>query len=533
MEPTPAFHQRQEAAFLADGGDLPAAEQALTRVVEALAPARGGSPPQGHRLNQLCGALIDRASVRRYANRWEDAMADLARAEELLAAAPLAIRSSHLPGIHQLRAKLHLNPAASVFDLARAESSLARLRALGALGWAADDLEVDLASLHGDWERAAATAIRVRDALASEGWVSGVAFVRKKLGRAYLELGRLGDAARELAVAYTHVKAHGPTDVKGDVALLLARVRLAQGATDEAWTFALEALQAHESITGRFRALDDQQRFLSDKLAVYRTAFDIALAAPGTPGVLRAWSVAERAKSFSLCQMVRNADVPLFEGVDPALLAQLRALEDRLDALDRRAHEQPATDGGAARLALYAERQAVLAAIMRGNPRWGALHDPPPFDVEAHLAGLRARGWVPVSYFFREDDGGGARMHLFASDGAGAPVHVVEPWSADDLTKLRAARARLTGQVSLTEPLMRAAPVRQAAAGGVARVFAGARLAAGEPARRRASAAAARARRRGDAPGRSARRAVHPDAGAARAGGGADRGRGRCWRSAA
>jgi hypothetical protein len=167
MEPTAAFHQRQEAAFLAEGGDLPAAEQALTRVVEALE----GGAPQGHRLNQPCGALIDRASVRRYANRWEDAMADLARADELLASAPLAIRSSHLPGIHQLRAKLHLNPAASVFDLARAESSLARLRALGALGWAADDLEVDLASNRGDWERAAATAIRVRDALSAEGWV--------------------------------------------------------------------------------------------------------------------------------------------------------------------------------------------------------------------------------------------------------------------------------------------------------------------------------------------------------------------------
>ena len=442
MEPSAAFHERQEAAFLAEGGDLPAAEQALTRGVEGLAPAGGGGPVQGHRLNQLCGALVDRASVRRYANRWEDALADLSHAEELITNAPLAVRSSHLPGIHQLRAKLYLDPAASVFDLARAEDSLARLRALGALGWAADDLEVDLASNRGDWRRAAEVAIRARDALAAEGWVSGAAFVRKKLGRAYLEQGRLTDAARELAVAYTHVKVHGPMDVKGDVAMLLGRVRLAQGAIDEAWTFALEALQAHDSIAGRFRALDDQQRFLSDKLAVYRTAFDIALAAPGTPGVLRAWSVAERAKSFSLCQMVRNADVPLFEGVEPALLARIRALEDRLEAFDRRAHEQPATDGGAARLALYAERPAVLAAIMRGNPRWGALNEPAPFDVEAHLAGLRARGWVPVSYFFRAAEGDGAQMHLFTCDSAGAPVHVVEPWSAEDLVRLRAARAR-------------------------------------------------------------------------------------------
>lgn len=442
MEPTAAFHQREEAAFLAEGGDLRAADEALSAVVTGLAPAGTVGSLLGHRLDQLCGALIDRASLRRYASRWEDALADLARAEDLLASALPALRSAHLPGLFRLRAKIHLNPATAAFDLSRAETALASLRALGAMGWVADDLELDLASFSGDWARALAAAIRVREAVGVEGWVSGVAFARTKLGRAYLELGRLTDAARELAAAYTHLKRHGPTEVKGDVALLLGRVRLEQGAVDEAWTFASEALEAHESITGHSRVLDDRQRFWSDELDVHRTAFDIALAAAGPAGVLRAWSVAERAKAFSLRQMARSADTPLFEGIDPALLARLRVLEDRLDALDRRAHEQPVSDGGVARTALHAERQAALAAIIRGNPRWGALNEPAPFEVEDCLAELRARGWVPVSYFFREMPEGGAQMHLLSRDIRGVPIHVVEPWSAEELKELRAARAR-------------------------------------------------------------------------------------------
>jgi hypothetical protein len=276
-----------------------------------------------------------------------------------------------------------------------------------------------------------------------------VAFIRKRLGLALLEVGRLEDADRELGAAYRQVGEGGPTDVKGELELLLGRVRLAQGDPEGAWTLAARGLAAQELITGRFQSLDDQRRFLADKLAAYRTAFGIALAGAGPAGILRAWSVAERAKSFYLCQLVRNGEVGLFVGVDPAMVARLEELERAIDVIDRKAHDRPEPDGGAGRAALYGERQGILGEIMRANQGWGALQDPRPLDVAVEMSRLRAQGWVPVSYFWQ-----GASMHVFSCDATGAPVHLVEEWSASELEQLRAARARLVGEVSQSARLM-------------------------------------------------------------------------------
>ena len=65
----------------------------------------------------------------------------------------------------------------------------------------------------------------------------------------------------------------------------------------------------------RFSSLLDQQRFLVDKLKRYAEAFRIALGnADDDEDYLRAWSIAERSKSFYLCQLLASAGTALFEG---------------------------------------------------------------------------------------------------------------------------------------------------------------------------------------------------------------------------
>ena len=81
--------------------------------------------------------------------------------------------------------------------------------------------------------------------------------------------------------------------------------------------------------------MSEQQRFLANKLRFYDRAFEIARTKSGSDGLWRAWSIAERAKSFYLCQLVANAEIGLFEGIDPEEIARLKSLESQLDEAER------------------------------------------------------------------------------------------------------------------------------------------------------------------------------------------------------
>src|SRR5262249_34124864 len=160
------------------------------------------------------------------------------------------------------------------------------------------------------------------------------------------------------------------------------------------------------------------------------------------------WSVAERAKSFYLCQLVRNAEVRLFSGVHPALIDRLLEVERLRDALEREAKNDPMRKDGPRRSEAYVEWQSLIGAIIKSNRRWGAVREPEPFDVATAVQSLRSGGWTPVSYFFRESPDGGAAMHVFSTDAGGGPWHTVERWSSEEMEALRAACARLAGDVS-------------------------------------------------------------------------------------
>ena len=229
----------------------------------------------------------------------------------------------------------------------------------------------------------------------------------------------------------------------------MGRLLAARGDFEEAWQLAESALDLVESAIRKFGALFDQQRFVLDKLTNYQYAFAIALAKSGDEGIWRAWTVAERAKSFYLCQLVANGDIDLFEGVEAADLAKLRKLDTQLDELEARRSQingaEP--DHQATIEAEFIEvskaKEKLQESMMRTNPRWGALKTPPRLDLQAELKKLDSK-WVPLSYFWQTRDSG-ATLHIFHVASDRHPSHTSIEWSQADIDALNHHRETLRG----------------------------------------------------------------------------------------
>ena len=279
-----------------------------------------------------------------------------------------------------------------------------------------------------DWPQAAAHYAEIATAAERQGWSRVAAAGRLRVGTALVELGRAEEAGPPVRRATAFFSEFGPSDLRADAERQLARLLVLEGRPDDAWAHMFTALSLVETSLRSFRSLFDQQRYLADKDQYYQHAFAVALAAGGAEGEFRALSVAERAKSFYLCHLVANADVPLFDGVDPADVERLRALEERLDELELQIPFPG--DPAEARIALESERDAVatereelLGRVMREHPRWASAHVPPPFDAARDLAALPAT-WCALSAFWF-----GCELHLFLARPGEPLVHRTDRWS--------------------------------------------------------------------------------------------------------
>ena len=419
---------------------MPDAEAALSDLIQSL---RVGDTA-GVRY-ELCRALLDRATVLSFSHRWREALDDLNTCAQTAQALALLSSRAVLVNLYQQRAKLYATRFSPLFDPQAARQELARLSAMGFENWWTEELAANLSYQEGDWEAAALGYRRLALVLHKEGWQRGAAASRLRAGRALLELGRYTEADTEILAALAFFASYGPPDLLASAQIHAARLHLVRGEVEPAWELAQAALHLVEAAIRQFRALFDQQRFVLDKLTYYQHAFAIGLAAGGETGVWRAWQIAERAKSFYLCQLVANADVPLFEGVDAGALARLKDLEVQLD--DREARLGGADDPGQhsplheeiARLSL--ERDALLTALMRANPRWAALRTPPSLDVRQALQSLPI-GWAGLSYFWQEQPSSSV-LHLFFAGREGRPHHRSVAWSEGEVAALEEARRSL------------------------------------------------------------------------------------------
>jgi CHAT domain-containing protein len=442
-----ASQRRREADYLVNEGRFADAEGELDSLLAEL-----GDAPTLLLRGELCAALLAHAQVLRLSNRFEEAVREIARVEALVENLPALVRRGHLLAVLQLKAIIHALPHSPFFDPSVVEEQLRQMRMLYGddSAWLVDVIEADLAHLRRDWRRLIELGDSAIAALQKGKWLFGVAAMRRKLAEAYLESGDLPAAEPLLLEARAHARAKGPPDLLSGVEMQLARLRSRQGRHEEAWEFAESALDQVDRLIRGFRVLSEQQRFVVDKLDVYRHAFVIARAGGATPAWLyRAWSVAERAKSFYLCQLVANAEVTLFADVSPSVLGRLRELEDAVDVLERSAAAAPlaAREEQQARLqALYRERQALTDSIMQKNPRWAAVRPAAGLPLEEVFRSLDngQQKWIPLSFYWEEP----ADLHLFYSTAPGTVDHEVTHWSADDRQLLRTVGSDLTGRVS-------------------------------------------------------------------------------------
>ncbi len=442
----------------ADDGRLPQAEAELSRIATLLGNAEAMIARRA-----LAETLTDRALVRLLANRFAEALVDCDRAVQLAENMPPLLKRSVGFSALARRAKLRARPGTAVHDLDAAARDIEAARKLGGQDWLIDELDCTLARERGHWARVAELSPRVGARLQAEGFTVGQVFCALRTAQAQLELAQPGQAQRALGEALPLLEKHGPPDQLGRALLLAARIASQRGEHEAAWRDAERALGIGESLVRHFRALADQHRFVSDKLAQYQQAFTIALARGEETCIARAWSVAERAKGFYLCQLLANADVPLFEGIDSAVQRQARELEDRLDEIDARLaqldpglqFETLAVD----RQRVQAQRDALLTAAQRDNPRWAALRAPPPLDIERLLA--RVDGRFALLSLFLMPDPEGVAVHCFFNEGA-RPRHRRLRFSWEDKRQLDACRADLE-QYGANDPFLPAVPQAQCA----------------------------------------------------------------------
>jgi hypothetical protein len=452
VDPAAALHRRAEAMRDLEDGRLPEAEARLDALLEGL---RDAGPPT----IQTIQVLTDRATVRRYANRWDDALADIDDAEQRARSMKEVPRRATLPPLLHLRAKLLLSrlellgpDAAGASDILAAAGRITEeLRTFAWVPWAADELESDIAYRSGEWDRAARLAVATATTLRQLGWEVGAARLQLRSGEAFIELEDLDAASTQLSAASDFFARRGPAPDLGATGLARAWLAQARGDTADAWALARQALDEIERQIRSFHVASEQRRFVLDKARYYDRAFAIALALPGNEGVVGAWTVAERAKSFYLCQLVANAQVELFDGVDVVSVRRLREMEQAFDTAEMRLAQlgdAPSAEHDEARERrddLSRRRLELVETLMRANPRWAALRVPPPLDLEAEIAKLGPR-WSALGYFWRRTGHGARALHIFTSVAGSAPAHVEVPWTPEDLAVLRAACVHLRGE---------------------------------------------------------------------------------------
>lgn len=440
--------QRQRAMLDFEEGRLPDAEMAFADLIQSLRRAN-----RAEARYELCRALLDRATVLSFSNRWQEALEDLNACAEIGQQLGAVSSRSVLANVYQLRAKLYARPFTPLFNPQAARAELSRLRAMGFTNWWIEETAADLSYREGDWEAAAQGYRRLTQQLKNEGWARGAAASQLRAGCACLEQDNLAEAGPKIEGALAFFQQNGPPDLLAAAKIHAARLRRAQGEIEAAWQLAQDALDLVEAAIRRFRALFDQQRFVLDKLTYYQHAFAIGLAKSGPQGRWRAWTMAERAKSFYLCQLVANADIRFFAGVDPGQVAHLRALELQLDDCEAAIGRLKNAGSDPARLSPLEQQLEQLSeaklklqeGLMRANPRWAALRTPPAFDIAAEVRRLDS-AWTPLSYFW-QSQAEGATLHIFYAGKDRQPHHLAVPWSQAQLEQLDRSRDQLRGVV--------------------------------------------------------------------------------------
>jgi hypothetical protein len=431
--------ERDLANLDAEDGDLQAADDTLSALIERLRVAHAQQPGDGGVAHELADTLVQRAGVRQWAMRLREVGADLAEADALAANLKPFARQAVRTQLLDARARLLGAPYSPLRDDAAALRALQDLRVeLGesSIAWIADATAMRLAEWRGDHAEVVRSARALAGSMTQGGHLRGLRATQLTEARALLALGRPQQAEPLAAEAWAFFAQPGPPDIAAGAALTLARAR----GTEPAWPLAEQALTTLEQLTRAQPSVFDQQRYLAAQQERFDQALALALSwigaadDPAQPAaVVRAWQVAERAKSFSLRQAMTQGG--WLRNLDHAVAGPLQALDRRLQALEALGTGSEAAMERRAELA--AERQALMQQAMRHAPHAAAAAQvPPPLDLPRLLRGIPPTCGVVSWYWLRDPPAW--RLLVFHAGADRLPRLAQVPWSADDLAALEA-----------------------------------------------------------------------------------------------
>jgi CHAT domain-containing protein len=279
--------------------------------------------------------------------------------------------------------------------IARAREALSIARAIGYRAGEGLALTILAQILNdsGDCEAALAAGAEAAAVCKSVGTPRCQAIAATEIGIAATALGLWDRAADELASALAVHQAIRSSAGEAGTRLALARLERARGRLDEARAQAEKALSVIESERARVASDALRASYLAARQDAYVFAIDLLMqmhAREPTRGHdVAALETSERARARRLLDVLVEAGADIREGVDPALLAEERALRQRLNALEAnrlRLLDQKNAQAQVADLDreighTLVKVDALRARIRTQSPRYAALTEPRPLTA--------------------------------------------------------------------------------------------------------------------------------------------------------
>jgi CHAT domain-containing protein/tetratricopeptide (TPR) repeat protein len=219
------------------------------------------------------------------------------------------------------------------------------------------------------------------------------ATVSLTLGTIDLESGRHEAAAVHFRRAAERARAGGRPQGEAKALFMLGRLARDAGRLSEAQAQAEAALGLLEKVRRSLTSPVLRSAVAASARETYELYLDVLMGLHGEqPGAgfdARALEVSEQARARGLVDLLIETGLQIRAGVDPALLAEERAIQDRLTvALDRQLRTSPQAREDVQRAsravqALTTELDQVRDAIRIRHPRFAALREPPRLDTAA------------------------------------------------------------------------------------------------------------------------------------------------------
>jgi CHAT domain-containing protein/tetratricopeptide (TPR) repeat protein len=221
----------------------------------------------------------------------------------------------------------------------------------------------------------------------------GEASTLTNLGKVYAEMGNQQQALAHYQQAL--VLRRAVKDQRGEAATLyeVARVERNRGNLTEARAQVAAALELTESLRTKVAVQELRSSYFASVQDYYSLDTDLLMQLhrrnPAGGFDVLAFQTSERARARSLLETLAEARADIRSGVDPALLARERGLQQQLNSkeqarmqlLSRKHTPEQAAAADKELRELAAQYQELRAQIKKNNPRYAALTQPQPLKL--------------------------------------------------------------------------------------------------------------------------------------------------------